>query len=287
MSWFGAEIDGPLVLMRAVHFAATATIAGVLMFRAFVAEPALRSSEGYANLQSRIAQLAWTGLAVAAVSGVVWLALETMSITGTGFGEAMKSGAILTVANETQFGRVSEIRATLAILLAVCLLLNWFVLSRWLALAAALGLVAAIAWTGHAGSTLGQLGDLHLAADVLHLGAASAWIGGLVGLLIVFAVGRRRSALEWAPLQLNAVRRFSIIGIVSVAVLIGSGIVNAWILVGSFRALLVTAYGQLLLLKIAVFSVMVGFAAVNRFWLTRPGSPWPQRVRRIAVHLSR
>jgi len=40
--------------------------------------------------------------------------------------------------------------------------------------------------------------------------------------------------------------------------LILSGIVNAWILVGSFRASLVTDYGQLLLLKIVAFVVMLG-----------------------------
>ena len=140
--------------------------------------------------------------------------------------------------------------------------------ARWLALLAALALVAAIAWTGHAGSTLGELGNLHLAADVLHLCAASAWIGGLVGLAILFEVGRRRPALEWKPLQLEAISRFSILGMISVAALIVSGLVNAWILVGSFRALVVTDYGRLLLLKIAAFAIMVAFAAVNRLWLT-------------------
>jgi putative copper resistance protein D len=269
MSWFGAEIDGPLVLTRAIHFATSATTAGALMFRTFVAEPALHPSpEGYARVQARMVKLAWSGLAIAVATGAVWLALQTVSITGLGWGEAMSSGAMWVVVNETQFGLVTEIRAALAVLLAACLLLNRFVPSRWLALAAGLGLVAAIAWTGHAGSTLGQLGNLHLAADVLHLGAASAWIGGLVGLLTVFAVGRRRSAFEWGPLQLNAVLRFSALGMISVAALILSGIVNAWILVGSFRALLVTDYGQLLLLKITAFVFMVGFAAVNRFWLT-------------------
>ena len=141
-------------------------------------------------------------------------------------------------------------------------------LSRWLALLAASALVAAIAWTGHAGSTLGDLGNLHLAADVLHLCVASAWIGGLAGLAILFEVGRRHPALEWRPLQLDAIRRFSILGMISVAALIVSGLVNAWILVGSFRALLVTDYGRLLLLKIAAFAIMVAFAAVNRLWLT-------------------
>jgi putative copper resistance protein D len=163
---------------------------------------------------------------------------------------------------------VSEIRGALAVLLAACLALDRFAFVQWVGLAAGLALVAAIAWTGHAGATLGELGDLHLAADVLHLLAASAWIGGLAGLAVLFAVGRRRPSREWRPLEFDAVERFSVLGMVSVAVLIASGAVNSWILVGSVRGLLLTDYGRLLLLKITAFVVMVGFAAVNRFLLT-------------------
>lgn len=264
-----AEVNGPLVLTRAIHFAASAATAGVLMFGGLVAEPALGSLPGHsAIIRLRLRRLAWAGLAIAVISGLIWLAVETMSIADLGFGEAVRSGAMWTVLNETQFGFVTEIRAALIVVLAACLLLDRFLLLRWLALLAALGVVGAIAWTGHAGATLGELGNLHLAADVLHLIAASAWLGGLIGLPVLFAVGRRRPILEWGPLQVDAIGRFSTIGFTSVAVLIASGIVNAWILVGSFHALLVTDYGQLLLLKLAVFATMVGFAAVNRFGLT-------------------
>jgi putative copper resistance protein D len=69
-------------------------------------------------------------------------------------------------------------------------------------------------------------------------------------------------------LQLDAVRRFSSLGVVSVATLVSSGIVNAWLLVGSFRGLVVTSYGRVLMLKLAVFLVMVSVAAINRFFLT-------------------
>jgi putative copper resistance protein D len=55
---------------------------------------------------------------------------------------------------------------------------------------------------------------------------------------------------------------------VIVGTLLVTGIINAWILVGSFHALLVTEYGRLLLLKLVVFATMLVFAAVNRFWLT-------------------
>jgi putative copper resistance protein D len=286
MSWFGAEIDGPLVLTRTIHFAASTLAAGGLLFRSLVAEPALRSSvAGYAIVQSRLLQLIWLALGVTVVTGFVWLTLETMSMASLDWGEAVRSGAMLTVVDETQFGLVSEIRAALALLVAACVVLNRFALSRWIALAAGLALVAAIAWTGHAGSTLGELGYLHLAADVLHLCAASAWLGGLVGLALLFALGRRQPALEWRSLQLDAIRRFSILGVISVAALILSGFVNAWILVGSFRALLATDYGRLLLLKLGTFATMVGFAGVNRFWLT-PQLASPSKLKAQAFALS-
>jgi putative copper resistance protein D len=110
------------------------------------------------------------------------------------------------------------------------------------------------------------LGYLHLASDALHLTAAAAWIGGLMPLALL--LGASRCHQGWASLELDAVQRFSTFGIASVATLILSGCVNAWILVGSFRGLVVTGYGQLLMLKLAAFAVMLAFAAFNRFVLT-------------------
>ena len=144
-------------------------------------------------------------------------------------------------------------------------------LERWalwrrLALIAAVSLVASIALTGHAASTPDKLGYLHLASDALHLTAASAWVGGLLPLSLLLGAARRRK--DWASFELDAVQRFSNLGIASVATLILSGFVNAWILVGSFRGLVVTGYGQLLMLKLAAFAAMLALGAFNRFVLT-------------------
>jgi putative copper resistance protein D len=269
MDWLESGIDGPLVVIRAIHFAATAMTAGTLIFRTVVAAPALLSTEGATKaIRQQALRTAWIGLAVAAASGVIWLQLQAVSMSGLGFGEAMTWDVLSTVLNETQFGLVSKIRFVLAIILAASLAYDRLAPLRWLALGSALGFTAAIAWTGHAGSTSGQLGNLHLAADVLHLLAAAAWIGGLVPLALLLAEARRNRSLAWASLGREATRRFSTLGIVSVATLSATGIVNAWILVGSFRGLLMTEYGRLLMLKIAVFAVMLALAAANRFWLT-------------------
>ena len=47
-----------------------------------------------------------------------------------------------------------------------------------------------------------------------------------------------------------------------------TGVVNTWYLAGGVQALTATDYGHLLLVKIALFLVMLALAAVNRLWLT-------------------
>jgi putative copper resistance protein D len=267
MDWFGAGADGPLIATRAIHFAATAVVAGSLVFRTVVAEPVLRGEQALAKpFRRQILNIAWIGLAITIVSGVFWLLLQAAAISGLSFAEAMTSDVLLTVLNQTQFGLVSEIRLVLAVMLAAALAYDRSPPAHWLALAAALGLTAAIAWTGHGGSTAGEIGMLHLSADLLHLIAAAAWIGGLVSLARLLAETRRDPA--HAPFAEEVTRRFSTLGIASVGTLLLTGIVNAWILVGSFNALLVSDYGQVLTLKICLFVFMLAFAAVNRFLLT-------------------
>jgi copper resistance protein D len=274
MEWLGAGLNSPLIVVRAIHFAATAITAGALVFRTVVLEPALRSEQvrcpgRKANkLRTRILFLAWVGLGLTIVSGVIWLLIEAASMSELTFDEAVNSSLLLTVLQETQFGQVCEIRVLLSLVLAASLAYHRFAFANWLALGAGLGLAAAIAWTGHAGSTPGELGSLHLTADAFHLLAASAWIGGLVPLTLLLAAARGDRALAWPSLARYATKRFSTLGVASVVTLAITGIVNAWILVGSFHALLGTGYGRLLMLKLGVLAIMLAFAASNRFWLT-------------------
>jgi copper resistance protein D len=268
MNWLGAGIDGPLVVVRAIHFAATATITGTLTFRTLVAEAVSASARPPAIIvRTQTVRVAWICLAISAASGMIWLLLEAASMSGLSFRASMTPDVLSTVVDETQFGTVAQIRFALAIVLAGCLAYDRFPLARGLALAASLGLIAALAWTGHAGSTAGEIGVLHLAADTFHLLAAAIWMGGLVSLvLLLSAVGRDQShtGLSFAG---DATRRFSVMGIVIVVVVFATGLVNAWILVGSWHALILTGYGRLLILKLALFAIMLLIAAANRFWL--------------------
>jgi putative copper resistance protein D len=269
MNGFGNTVGDWLIVARTIHFAATAVTTGTVIFRVVVAEPVLRLARPTAAMfEVRTRRVAGIGLFVSVVSGVAWILLQAPAMSGLSFAEAMTSDVIGTVVTETQFGLVSEIRLALAVVLAACFLSDRPTAMRWVALASALGLVASIAWTGHAGSTAGELGIVHLTSDTLHLVAAAAWIGGLVSLAFLVTVALRDQADGWVSLVADTTQRFSTLGIVSVATLLITGIVNAGILVGSLHALLVTGYGRLLMLKIALFAIMLAFAAVNRFWLT-------------------
>ena len=98
---------------------------------------------------------------------------------------------------------------------------------------------------------------------------------------LMLAATRRHNPVAWPSLVRTATDRFSNLAVVSVIALLATGIVNGVILVGSFRALLVTEYGRLLLLKIALFAVMLGLAAVNKFRLTPRLGARPDRVEEL------
>lgn len=254
-----------MVATRAVQFAATAITVGSIIFRTVIAEPVLRCDPtGAASFRTQTLRVSWFGLVVTVISGAIWLLLQAASMSGMSFREALSSDVLSTVITETQFGEVTVLRLAISVCLAACLAYDRVKIVQWLGLAAALTLAASLAWTGHAGSTVGAVGYLHLAADTLHLVAAAAWIGGLVSLTLFLAAAYRNRNIS---LACNAVGRFSTLGLISVATLLLTGFVNASILVGSPRGLVVTEYGRLLILKLAMFAVMLAFAAINRFRL--------------------
>jgi putative copper resistance protein D len=66
----------------------------------------------------------------------------------------------------------------------------------------------------------------------------------------------------------EVVLRFSALGVACVGTLMITGVFNSWVIVGSLTGFTSTAYGRLLLFKIALFLAMVSLAAVNRLRLT-------------------
>jgi putative copper resistance protein D len=256
-------MDSFLVSARVVHFAAAISLAGIFAFLCLVADaPSPR-------LSRRFAVLAWTSLALALASGAAWLLLVAAQMSGEPVG-ALGGGVVVTVLSQTRFGQVWMLRLILAVALALLLVAPrgwrgpaW----RWAALALAAGMLGSLAWAGHGASTPGAPGDLHLAADIMHLLAAGAWVGALVPLAMLLGESGRQGAAGAAAAR-QAVNRFSLLAAISVAALLAGGLVNVWFLAGSVPALIGTEYGRLVLAKVALFVTMVTFGAVNLLRMT-------------------
>lgn len=268
----------PLIAVRAINFASTIIIAGAAVFSILIAEPVWQRAKVLAGDQfepftKRMRYVLWSGLVVAVASGVVWLVLAAADITNEAWTEVIGDGAAWAVLTQTQFGLVSQTRLLFAGVLVVLLVLPGRTrdhVPSWLRVpiaAMAALLLGSLAWTGHAGGATGVGGRLHLLSDVLHVLAAGAWIGGLVPLALLVAQVSQRPDGACVLVCDKVLRRFSNLGIVSVATILVSGIINTWFLTNYMRGLIGTDYGQLVQIKIGLFLAMVCLAADNRLRL--------------------
>lgn len=137
-----------------------------------------------------------------------------------------------------------------------------------------LGAVAlgSLAWNGHGAADEGARGLTHLIADIGHLLGAGLWIGALAGLLVLLVQAReiKEDRHSRVTLAHRALVRFSSLGTFAVALIILTGLVNSWLLVGlaNFSSLAGSLYGRLLILKLVIFSGMLSLASLNRWNLT-------------------
>jgi copper transport protein len=111
---------------------------------------------------------------------------------------------------------------------------------------------------GHAGQTSPR--GLSIPFDGLHLISGSLWLGGLVGLLVLwFSVGNRRRV---AVLSI-VVPRFSLVALTCVLVLLGTGAGATIIHMPAVNALWQTSYGVAILVKIGLLATAIMLASGN------------------------
>lgn len=169
----------------------------------------------------------------------------------------------------TEWGRIWTLGAAGSILMPVLFLAAspavWRGAVRrasWvLATGLALAMCAFPALTGHASGSE-NLGALLIPADTLHVLAAGSWIGGLLFVLVAEGVERRRGGRDGSLLA-EIVPVFSPVALVAAGVLVATGTVASFVHVESVGALVSTAYGRLLLTKVALVLTVMVLGAVN------------------------
>ncbi len=247
-----------LALSRGAAVATLLSAFGALTFACVVAPSATAGLPGLVllDLDRRLLRLVRLSLAAAVAASLVWLMLQTANMASAeDFGAAL--AAIPLVVGQTSFGHVVTLQ--LAALLATALILVRHP-GRWrLRLALATATLALLLQAGHSHAAAMQSGfSLLLAADGVHLLAAGAWLGGLLPLLLVV----RRAPARAAAM---AARWFSPLGKLCIVALVATSAYQGWTLSGSLAAVVGTAYGWMLLIKLALLGILFAFACANRY----------------------
>ena len=139
---------------------------------------------------------------------------------------------------------------------------NPFSKTHWTtAVVVALPMIISGAWLVHAAGRFDNQLVL-MSLTVIHQLAAAAWIGGIFQLVNLWLLRQSKQVpAELWPLML---RRFSNFGIASVAVILISGLPIALQYIDSWNGLIGTGYGNLLMVKITLLALALGFAWLNK-----------------------
>lgn len=237
-----------LVLCRFLHFTVVLLIFGVCVFR-----PWLLGKSPQPALDRPLARitrlLAWLAL----ISGIAWLLLISASMAGTELA-ALEPATVQQVLSKTFFGQVWSLHLALSLLLVLALFTSWTTARLLLSTA----LLATLAPVGHGAMLNGINGQLLILNQVVHLLCVGAWLGGLLVLGLILRQAARH------PLE-ALLRRFSGIGYVLVAGLLGTGLINIRVLTGQFWPTpLFSGFALILLIKVLLVAGMLGLALLNR-----------------------
>lgn len=265
-------ITPQLLIARWLMFVTVLVAIGLFALRLLIARPLVRRVEG-ASL--RAVSVAFV---VASVLGLIAIPVYLDFATAN---DSLRSvfdlTALVPLFRATAFGRAM---VDLELCFALFCVAAWIAL--WLdrperekrsiaelvatcgALAAAAAVLVVPGAAGHAAQTSPR--GLTLTLDWLHLVAGAAWLGGLIGLLVLWmslASGRRVAALSLV------VPRFSGVALVSVVVLAASGVGEAIVHMPAVNALWETGYGQAILVKSGLL-ILAALIASGNLLRTKP-----------------
>jgi copper transport protein len=207
-------------------------------------------------------------LGIALVAVPIYVDIATAQFAGK---SAFDLGGVVPLMRTSAFGRsYLDLEVVLALLAVAGAIALWLdrprerrrSIAALLALTGALGAASAAllvpGLAGHAAQTSPR--GLSLALDWLHLASGSVWIGGLIGLLVLWL---SLGAELRVPGLAVCVPRFSNVAFVSVLALLGSGIGATVVHLPTFATLWQTSYGDALIAKIGLLLTAMLLAAVN------------------------
>jgi len=255
-----------LLVARWIVFLAVMTAVGLAALRLAVARPVIRRVPGSSLRAVSIS------FCIAAAMGLVAIPVYTLLATADfALRSVFSIGALVPLVRASAFGRgYVDLWLCFALFVVAAALairidrperaersLAELIAATGVVLAAAAALLVP-GLSGHAAQTSPR--GLSVLLDWLHLGSGSLWIGGLVGLLVLW---RSLPATSRIAGLVVAVPRFSNVAFVSVLVLVASGTGASILHLPTVSSLWQTSYGQALLVKIGLLAAALCLASVN------------------------
>jgi len=258
-----------LILIRWLHFTTVLFLFGALLFQYYGGDKS-KFRDLYRALPAfpvRFRSSLVAASILAFFSATAWLALEAGEM-GNGPMDSLSPKAIWDVLTGTTFGHIWQIHLAASLALVVVVTTR-APERRHLDVVFCLTaiILASQAWVGHAVVERGIDGILHLINQTVHLFAAGTWLGGLIAVAFALRQIDKDENGRCPTPSLQMLLRFSSLCSTAVILIILSGLVDCWFLVGNVHFLINTRYGQVLIVKLVLFSVMIGIGAFNRFVL--------------------
>jgi copper transport protein len=268
-----------LLIARWVVFVSVMSAIGLFVLRLLVARTAVRREPGTSLRAVSVTLVAFSVVGLIAIPVYLDFAIANDSLRSV-----FDLGALVPLYRVTAFGRGY---------LDMELCFGLFCAAAWISLyldrpdrklrsvaelLAVTGALLAAAATlmvpgavGHAGQTSPR--GLSMALDFVHLASGSIWLGGLVGLLVLW-LSLTDTVRAGAPSRVQVltvvVPRFSNVAFVSVLLLLGTGTGATIIHIPAANALWETGYGVAILVKIGLLGTALLLGAVNLL-RTKPG----------------
>lgn len=280
------------VVVRWLTYLGSVMLAGGGLFSLLVWQPAYQAvrPQGGRDPFGRL-RVSLTGLALIIVVLTTFLdaLVQTWQATGRNI-TAISGSSLYDLLFGTRFGVLWIGRIILLMLFGALLPASPTRRNRWLAFGLALLWLLTLSLGGHAAAEARPAWPV--LADWLHMLAASVWVGGLIHLGAGLWSLRPLDEATRTRLTARLLPYFSRLALVSVAILALSGVYAAIQRLGSLDALISSAYGRTLLIKLLIMLPMLGLGALNLLVVTGRlqhaadtdgPTPWSQRFRRSVI----
>jgi copper transport protein len=261
-----------LLVLRFLVFLTFMAAVGLFCLRTLIARPLVGAVRETSLRAVAIAFFAVSALALVLLP--VYLDVATAKFA---LRSAFDVGALVPLMHSSAFGRgYLDLEVCFALFVAAAAVAIWLdrpergprsigaLLALGGALAAAAVTLGVPGLAGHAGQTAPR--GAAIVFDWVHVAAGAVWVGGLIGLLVLWR--SLPQARRIAGLML-CVPRFSNVAFVSVLALVGFGIASSILHFPTLASLWQTSYGLAVVAKIGLLGVALLLAAVNLL-RTRP-----------------